>query len=329
MNSTWPSRQSVCLRGALAASFAAVLALGWAVSASRGQEAPPSPFGPGVLTTIAPEVLPEETASTHDLIELRVDPTLRWEPELMPASRTLYGMSAGVKFRREVWCLEFSFKPLRMLHVDVPQPSGQMQRKLIWYLVYRIRNTGKTLVPVKREGDAVAAEPGQGQPVRFIPHFVLQSQDRAPTGEPVDKAYLDRVIPAVVALIGPREMRGQTLYNSAEIAAQMIPVSDERSDAGVWGVATWEDVDPRIDFFSVFVGGLSNAYRWQDEPGALQPGDPPGKGRRFERKTLQLNYWRPGDELDENEREIRYGVPVGKSSLYDVRDGVAYRWVYR
>ena len=55
----------------------------------------------------------------------------------------------------------------------------------------------------------------------------------------------------------------------------------------------------------------------------------PGAGRSFVRKTLQLNFWRPGDELLQDEREIRYGVPVGKADLYGVDDGVAYRWVYR
>jgi hypothetical protein len=108
-----------------------------------------------------------------------------------------------------------------------------------------------------------------------------------------------------------------------------IPVSDGRIDRGVWGVATWTDIDPRMDFFSIYVGGLTNAYRWEDPPGAYQPGDPLGRGRRFAQKTLQLNFWRPGDERDPNEREYRYGVPLGKSHLYDVADGVAYRWVYR
>jgi hypothetical protein len=97
----------------------------------------------------------------------------------------------------------------------------------------------------------------------------------------------------------------------------------------VWSVATWVDVDPRIDFFSVFIGGLTNAYRWIDNPAAYSPGDTPGRGRRFTRKMLQLNFWRPGDELAENEREFRYGVPLNKADLYGVGDGVAYRWVYR
>jgi hypothetical protein len=106
-------------------------------------------------------------------------------------------------------------------------------------------------------------------------------------------------------------------------------VSDDRIDRSVWGVATWTDIDPRIDFFSVFVGGLTNAYRWEDVPGAYRAGDPPGKGREFVRKMLQLNFWRPGDELNQTEDELRFGVPPGKSDLYGVADGVAYRWVYR
>jgi hypothetical protein len=113
------------------------------------------------------------------------------------------------------------------------------------------------------------------------------------------------------------------------MAERPIPVSGDRADKGVWGVATWTDVDPRMDFFSVYVGGLTNAYQWEDVAGAYKPGDPPGKGRRFARKMLRLNFWRPGDENLLDEREIRYGAPIGKSNLYEATDGVAYAWVYR
>ena len=92
---------------------------------------------------------------------------------------------------------------------------------------------------------------------------------------------------------------------------------------------TWVDIDPRIDFFSIFVGGLTNAYQWTDPPGAYKTGDPPATGREFKRKTLQLNFWRPGDEFGQDETAIRYGVARGKANLYDVFEGVAYRWVYR
>ncbi len=263
------------------------------------------------------------------MVEIRSNPALEWKPEFLAASKTLYGMSADVKFRRAIWCLEFSFKPLRMIEIDVPAAAGGSQRKLVWYLVYRVRNTGQVLKPVQGDDGVYTAEIAKGGPIRFLPQFVLESQDRLPTGQRVSKAYLDRVIPAAVAAIRQRETPGRPLLNSVEIAEQPIPVSGERIDKSVWGVATWVDVDPRIDFFSIYVGGLTNAYRWEDVPGGYQPGDLPGKGRQFARKTLQLNFWRPGDELLQNEREFRYGVPIGMADLYDVPDGVAHRWVYR
>ena len=297
------------------------------------QVSPPTPaqrkLAPGVLTTIAPNFTPEETVSTHDLIEVRANPALEWKPEYLAATDTLFGLAADVKFRRDIWSLEFAFKPLRMIEVDVPFPSGGKQRKLVWYLVYSVRNTGQVLKPVEGKGGIFTAELGKGGPVRFIPQFVLESQDRFATGERSSKAYLDRVIPAAVAAISQRETPGHKLLNTVEMSEQPIPVSGDRIDRRVWGVATWTDIDPRIDFLSVYVGGLTNAYQWEDIPGEFKPGDSPGKGRHFARKTLQLNFWRPGDEVEQSERELRYGVPIGKADLYGVRDGVAYQWVYR
>jgi hypothetical protein len=254
---------------------------------------------------------------------------LEWSPEFMAASRTLYGMADDVKFHRDVWSLEFSFKPLRMMYVDVPQPSGKMQRKLIWYLVYRVRNTGEALTTVEEPDGSRSPKMIQGKPVQFIPQFVLESQDVTASGERIHKAYLDRLIPAAMESIRRRETPGRVLLNSVEMSQKQIPVADARSDGGVWGVAIWEDVDPRLDFFSVYVSGLTNAYQWFNPPGAYKAGDPPGKGRRFVRKTLQLNFWRPGDEVQEDETEIRFGVPPQKSELYGVPAGVAFQWIYR
>jgi hypothetical protein len=248
---------------------------------------------------------------------------------LLSESRTLYGMSEGVKFRRDIWCLEFSFKPLRMLHVDVPQANGKMQRKLVWYMVYKVKNTGQVLVPHEEPDGTFTTTMGPGGPVRFIPQFVLQAHDLTSAGQPIDKEYLDTVIPVAKEVIQKRELPGVELLNSVDMAEREIPPSDGRTDRGVWGLVTWEGVDPRIDFFSVYVGGLTNAYRWIDPPGAYRPGDPAGMGREFVRKTLQLNFWRPGDELAEHEGEIRFGVPPGKAGLYGVQPGVAYRWIYQ
>lgn len=314
-----------------ALSSLAIVAVFAPLTFSQQAQSPPAPrpFAPGVVTTIPPDLEPEEAVSTHDLVEVRANADAKWKPELVTDSRTLYGMAEGVKFRRDVWCLEFSFKPLRQITVNVRQPSGAVEPKPIWYMVYAVRNTGRVLTPKKERDDVYATEIGKGEPLRFVPSFVLESNDRSASGERLKKSYLDRVIPAASEAIRQREARDRVLLNTVEMAARELPVTGDRAEDRVWGVATWEDVDPRIDFFSVYVGGLTNAYEWTDPEGAYKPGNAPGTGRQFARKTLQLNFWRPGDEFFGSEKEVRYGVAPGKASLYDVGEGVAYRWVYR
>ncbi len=301
----------------------------WADSLATAQEALAPQFAPGVLTTIVPEVTRDDLVQVHDIIELRADKQLARSPSSTTKSRTLYEIAKDVNFRNDVWCLELAFKPLRMMHVDIPQPSGKMQRKLIWYMVYRVRNTGAGLSSQQQEDGNYAAVKKPADQLQFIPQFVLTSQDRNRAGDRVRKSYLDRVIPAAVQAIQSRELPRGELLNSVTISEHMLSREGGRAERGLWGVATWEDVDPQIDFFSVFVGGLNNAYEWLDSPEDYQPGDPPGKGRSFKRKLLQLNFWRPGDALAENEREIRYGAAPGAAENYGTGEGVAYRWVYR
>jgi hypothetical protein len=238
-------------------------------------------------------------------------------------------MAASAPFLQDLWCLELSFKPLRMIEVDLPQPSGRMQRKTVWYLVYRVRNTGVGLAASVNPDGTFVTKPQGFEPLRFIPQFVLSQKDRNAAGEPVRQEYLDRLIPAAAVPIAQREFSGGRLLNSVEMASQELMIEGDRAERGAWGVAMWQDVDPATDFFSVEVGGLSNAYRWEDPAGAYTAGDPPGKGRRFQRRVLQLNFWRPGDEYGEDEREIRFGAAEGKGDYYEGGEGVAYRWVFR
>lgn len=285
-------------------------------------------FAPGVLTIVEPEPDPRDTVVVHDIVELRAMADLQREPNANTKSRTLYEMAAEVPFRRDVWYLEFAFKPLRMLEVDVPQPSGKMQRKLVWYLVYRVRNTGVGLTPAEQPDGTYLTAEKTTESVRFYPQFVLTSQDIDAEGKKIRKAYLDRIVPTAVAAIQRRELPDGELLNSVEMSEQLLEAETGRAIRGLWGVAIWEDVDPKIDFFSVFVTGLTNAYDWQD-PEDFQVGDPPGTGRRFLRKQLQLNFWRPGDAYAEEEREIRFGSAPGEADLYSSDEGVAYQWVYR
>lgn len=289
----------------------------------------PRVFARGVLTTIPPEILPEETYSRHPMIEIASNKALDWDPKTFAKTRTLYSKAQNVGFSNEVWGLQFTFKPLRMINVDITRPDGQTERKLLWYLVYNVRNDGARLRPVENESGEFSVESAEPKPVRFLPHFVLEAQDFDAGGQKIYKAYLDRILPEVVGTIRDREVPGVELLNSAEMASQEIAVSTEGEDNTVWGVAIWEQVDPEMDFFSIYVGGLTNAFVWDDTPGEFQVGDPAGKGRQIAVKTLQLNFWRPGDEFLENEAEIRYGVAPGKGSLYGVEEGVAYRWTFR
>ena len=131
------------------------------------------------------------------------------------------------------------------------------------------------------------------------------------------KVYPDRVIPVAMDPIRLREDPNRRFLTSVEMCRE-IAVGET-----LWGVATWEDIDPRIVRFSIYVSGLTNAYKWKDEKVGRryvhQAGDPIGKGRKLYRKILKLNFWRPGDQYFEHEEEIRYGVP----------GGVDYQWVYR
>jgi len=230
----------------------------------------------GVITTIDPEQQKDESFSRHDAIELlSKDPEFaerEWSKDKSPAK--------DVVFRRDVWSLVFSFKPIRFMRVDVPTSEGRMQRKLIWYMVYSLRNpTGKP-VPL------------------FAPRFLLEVKSP-------HKLYPDRLVPVAVPLIRRREDPNRPLLNTIEIARE-IPPTPKGQDDSIWGVVTWEDIDPRTDRFSIYVQGLTNSYLWDDPPGAFKAGDKPGVGRELYTKTLILNFWRPSDTEHEHEDEIRY-----------------------
>ncbi len=290
---------------------------------SVAQATEPRVFAPGVETTIPVSLDPDETVSIHPMVEIRAQQDLAWNPELMTPSRTLHNLTERSRFSRDVWCLEFSFKPLRMIRLETP--NAERSQKLVWYMVYKVRNTGEMLKPMEKEEDGeLTVEKVSSGPIRFLPHFVLQGQDVAPTGGKLYRAYLDQLIPGALDPIHQREVPGRVLLSNVEMAQKELAEGEE-----AWGVAMWENVDPEMDFFSIYVKGLSNAYQWTDPEGAYMAGDAPGKGREFVRKALQLNFWRPGDRFMQHESEVTYGVPAGKSSLYGVGEGVAYQWVYR
>ncbi|MBN2476284.1 MAG: hypothetical protein JXB62_16850 [Pirellulales bacterium] len=294
-----------------------------ACSPLAAQEAAPAaarrPYrvlAPGVIQSVDPQRELAESFSRHDLVELlAVDAKFDWAKDR--------------PFRHDVWTLDFRFKPMRMIWIDVPQAGGNMQRKLIWYMVYSVTNhkvpekifdgAGPEpppqfgwLRPVEAANGTYQVQSGSG-PIRFIPEFLLESKE-------FGTVYRDTVIPVAVGPIRLREDRNRRFYTTVEMCDAGSTGGKIAPGETLWGVVTWQDIDPRIDRFSVYVQGLTNAYHWRDEPGAYKKDDRIGTGRRISRKTLKLNYWRPGDEYYEHEREIRYG---------GIPEEVDYEWVYR
>lgn len=261
-------------------------------------EGPFRKLAPGVLRKVEPHLQVEETSSVHDHLGIVVE-----HPD--------YSWAKKVRFPHRVWCLEFQYKPVRTIYVDLPQRTGAMERKLIWYLVYNVTNTGRTLVP-HHEQDGSFRITTEAEPVRFIPEFFLLDRE-------TNKVYPEKVIPLAVAQIRLREDPNRTFYNTAEMMRE-IPVGQT-----LWGIATWEDVDPRVDMFSIYIKGLTNALRWEDIPEKYQKGNPTS-GRRLWVKTLKLNFWRPTDEYNQPENFCRTGIPPLLERGLPAQP--EYEWVY-
>ena len=249
-------------------------------------------LAPWTMKSVDPQQQVNETFTWEDMTEIvGTDEDLEW--------------ARDVDFRRTVWALDFQFKPLRTIHVDIPQPTGRMQRKLIWYMVYSVTNRGRAWQPeLQADGTHEIAE--VDQPIRFAPSFLLHSPE-------YNKAYPDRVIPLAISAIRAVEDPARPFLSSAEISRE-LEVGET-----LWGIATWEDVDPRIKQIALCVYGLTNAYRWRDDVAAFDEQAAVEDYRRFFEKVLKLNFWRPGDGERDPERRIRYGIP----------GEVDYEWVYR
>lgn len=268
-----------------------------------GAKGPYRVLAPGVMVSIDPAPQESETYSRHDI------------NEVLAGGRKL-PWAKDVAFRHDVFNLTFSFKPVRMMYVDIPQTSGQMQRELIWYVVYSVTNAGKTMHPVANADGTYKIE-SVDEKVQFIPKFYLEGY---PTREDMEKkkggmVFGDRVLPVAVSQIRQREDPNRRFLNTGEMCRE-IGVGET-----CWGILTFEKVNLNIRWFSIYIEGLTNAYKWVDDPSQFQ--DPNqvwvGKGRRMALKTLKLNFWRAADEINPHEEEIRYGMP----------GGVDYEWVYR
>ncbi len=174
-----------------------------------------------------------------------------------------------------IWVLNFAFKPLRITTVEV---GGK--RRLVHYLYYRVANR-------------------TGKPREFVPQFTMVTD----TG----KRYEESVIPQAIPIIQAREDRSIPLLGAVEIVGVVPPSAKPDFDDSVFGVATWEGIDPNADRLQIYVRGLSDGYQ--------QIPDPNGGKPTVKYKTLRIDLIRRGDARDLNEKEISLAEPP-------------YEWVY-
>ncbi|MCA9036153.1 MAG: hypothetical protein KDA91_13545 [Planctomycetaceae bacterium] len=211
--------------------------------------------------------------------------------------------------------LEIQYKPVRMVRMPVTDPkTGKVSRELVWYMVYRtiprdyteLAGDGQAELLVKlsdpEHDPANSTDPKQVQPL-MLPRFILRVDDKGS-----EKEHLDELNLQIQQMVFEREFgrRGADLrlHNSVDgIQSYPDPVRTLGPDAdakpldkATYGVAIWRNIDPKTDYFTVFMSGLSNAYRIStDAAGA----------RVVEEKVVKQQFARPGDEFLQDEKEFR------------------------
>jgi hypothetical protein len=263
---------------------------------NAGWTTPVAPFrklAAGVLQDVMPARSADETIERRDVTELLyVDDTFEF--------------AKNVAFRQDVWMLEIKYKPMRMVWADIPGPNARMQRKLIYYIIYQVTNPGKVLRSAQQD-DKLFKLVTEDKPVHFAPVLTLEVHDLLRKEvEGSAKAVVEQYIPVVLSEIRARE-RIDDLRTSTQMTLKELAVGET-----LWGVATWQDVDPNNVWLSVYVEGLTNAYRVTDDPAkykAFKNRSSNEPFRELRTKVLKLNFWRPGDEFIVKETQLRNGVP--------------------
>lgn len=196
---------------------------------------------------------------------LHAQPLLQNEkfPLNVPAASTGEEAAAQPRF----WAMEVSMKPMRFIDVAIKDPvTGKTTTKSVWYLVYKAVN--RPLPAIEDTTDRVPVNDDDREPAvpLFVPRFELHTDDFT-NGVQVREVYPDVIIPEAEAIVARRERR--RFKNTVDVI-QPVPAvvakGDETEDNTIYGVAMWTDMPPETDYFSVYLSGFSNGYRYVKGP---------------------------------------------------------------
>jgi hypothetical protein len=302
-------------------------------------------LAPGVMKTIKPDFAYDETFSDGEIVEVTSLGTgFDWAKLRFPTQKHVKDYP--------VTCLEFQFKIPRIIEVDLPTQEGKIAKTPVWYMIYSVTNKkwgeedvakidamqvdlltsndlsqldmnveiGSTLFVDETEPDSGRFNFKAGEStIVLTPQFIFTSES-LPFPKPRQYAVPEQVIPLALPAIIQQEDPNRKFENT-------VSMSDRKIEPGetVWGIAMWKGIDPDVKDFSLYISGLSSAYRWSIDKDNHKPGVV-GSGYTMNRKTLKLNFWAPGAADHLLDKEIQYGVRrprAGDSPPVD------FEWVYR
>lgn len=196
----------------------------------------------------------------------------------------------------DIWMMEVQFKPMRMVHVELPDPkTGEMRREQIWYLAWRsiVRNVDLRDPDNTQPVNHLDKLPG---PREFVPEFTLITYDD-PDSEVPAQILHDEILPA--AMVQLRRVERAPHRNSAQVIQDLPEATpaDAEEPKWIYGAATWRGVDPKTDFFKVILGGFTNAYEVQKAEDGTQI---------ISRKVILQRFARPGDQYDPSNYEFQF-----------------------
>ena len=217
----------------------------------------------------------------------------------------IYDEKGNPKADSKLWVLDFKFKPLRSIKVNVPGRGEQ----ICYYLWYQVINKTAT-------------------PHTFVPNIELVTQDTR-------MVYKDEILPtvqdAIIALEDPTGV--QRIQSGNSITREPVPAWRPYAlPRPVTGLAIWTDPNeplprdtagvkalkarmPKLtasNRFSIFIAGLSNGWSEADADDK-DPKDPKNQKTVVLRKTLQLKFRRFGDGTLRRDEDLQY---TGHEWLY-------------
>ncbi|RMG37149.1 MAG: DUF4339 domain-containing protein [Planctomycetota bacterium] len=162
----------------------------------------------------------------------------------------------------DLWVLEVHLKSLRLVRLNLPQGTkGTVEPRLVWYLVFKAVHRPFPAVEDASDTAPVNTFDPPPTPPLFAPEALLVTRDQGP-----QRVYRDRVVPGARALIEQRER--QKLKTTVELVGPLPPPAsdDDAAAEALYGVFMWQDVDPEADYFTIYLQGFSNGYKYVRGP---------------------------------------------------------------